>query len=283
MRKSSKIRAACVQFNAGSDWKKNLARASIWVEKAARRRVQLLAFPEHFCFRGPARHYPAIALAMPAILEKIRDLARYFHMGILVGSVLEPGPRPHRYYNTSILISGEGKIVGFYRKIHLFDIRLKRGPQAHESEFFLSGKRRVVTPILGIRAGMSICYDLRFPELFREGTLKGCELFFVPSNFTWKTGKAHWEILLKSRAIENQIFIMAPGQSGNHSETQLRSYGHSMIVGPWGETLAEAGTSGERLVEAVLDLKKLRELRRSFPVLKSFETQGSLSALRGIS
>ena len=205
---------------------------------------------------------------------------------LLAGSIAELVPGSRKTYNTSCLIAPSGRIESVYRKIHLFDVDLPSAGRSagskvrvRESDKCLRGKKPVLglltlpdrgrgrkTPAL--RCGLSICYDLRFPELYREYALLGAKVLFVPSNFTRRTGRDHWEPLLRARAIENQCFVIAPGQSGLGSQGVL-SHGTSLILGPWGETLAKAPGSGETVIQADLDLDHLDRIRRTLPSLAS--------------
>ncbi len=261
------IRVACVQMSAGRRLESNLEESFHWVQRASRKKVQFTAFPENFLFRGSFREFSKIArIAERKIIPEFCRLAQKLSMELLLGSVILPSKVPGKFRNVSIHIASSGKILSQYQKMHLFDIGLP-GVRVRESDHFLRGKKAVSTKACGVLAGLSICYDLRFPELYRKISQKGCRLLFVPSNFTKKTGEAHWHSLLRARAIENQAFVLAPGQCGVHPESGIRSYGHSMILDPWGKVLAEADGSSSGLISADLDLHEQEALRRNFPVL----------------
>ncbi len=263
-----KIRAACVQISAGSDWRKNLTSSICLAEKAVQKKARLIAFPENFLWRGSSRYLPVIADAIPRTAIPFFQLfAKRKKVFLLLGSLIFPSRIKSKFRNISILISDQGRILADYQKKHLFDVHL-HGLNIRESDYFLAGKKHKFTNILGRPAGFSICYDLRFPELYRDLSRRGCHLFFAPANFTYKTGEAHWETLIRARAIENQAFVLAPAQWGKNPDTGVRSYGHTMIVDPWGRTLDSLGSQGQGIVISDLDFKDQEALRRQFPVLR---------------
>ncbi len=264
-----RLRIACLQINATSDWQHNLEKIESWIKRALRSKVHVIALPETFCARGHADQFQELAYTVtPYIIQKFRERARQTHTAFLLGSLLELSDDKNRYYNTSYLISENGRLVARYRKIHLFDIFMKNEVAIRESEHIRPG-RQVVTGIFwNLRAGLTVCYDLRFPELFRRLARLGSRIIFVPSNFTETTGEAHWEILLRSRAIENQVYIIAPAQVGVHPATKIKSFGTSLVVDPWGKVLARGDRLKEEIVIAELDLRFQERLRKSFPVLK---------------
>lgn len=260
---------ACLQISAGSDWRHNLDLVRKLVREALRRKAQLIALPETFYYRGSARRLKYLACEVtPPILREFKKLAADHHAAFLLGSMYEQSPRRNKYFNTSILISERGKIVARYRKIHLFDISLKDKAVFRESRHIAPGSHVASGKIWGIPVGLTICYDLRFPELFRALSRRGSRIIFVPSNFTYATGKVHWEVLLRARAIENQVFIVAPAQTGRNPETGIRSFGTSLVIDPWGTVLARGACGRQGVVMASLDFHSLDQLRRSFPVLK---------------
>ncbi|MBI4550443.1 MAG: carbon-nitrogen hydrolase family protein [Candidatus Omnitrophica bacterium] len=263
-----KIRVACVQISAGEEVEANLERCRQGIVQARDRGARLICLPELFHYRGATRNYRRVAVRRTGcLIGGFRALARSLKVAILLGSVIERSGRPAFYYNTSVLISPAGKIVGYYRKLHLFDIRLRRGPVVSESETFLPGRGVVTANVCGLRAGLSICYDLRFPEQFRAMTFSGARVIFCPANFTDVTGKAHWEVLLRARAVENQVFIIAPAQFGADPSSRIVSHGRSLIIDPWGRILAQAGRTRPAVIAADLDLGEQARLRREFPVL----------------
>ncbi len=263
----NRLRVACLQVNAGSDLEKNLASVRRQIQKALRSHPDLIALPENFCWRGPRRDLASIAQEKDRIVRSFQALAKKYRVGLLLGSLIEPSPRSGKYYNTSVLISGSGRIAAEYRKIHLFDLSLK-DLKSKESDAILAGKKIVTAHVEGVTVGLSICYDLRFPELYRTLAAHGSRIIFVPSNFTYPTGKAHWDVLLRARAIENQAFIVAPAQVGRHPATGIRSFGNSRIVDPWGRLLARGGLDRAEIITAELDFKSQDRLQREFPVLQ---------------
>ncbi|MCK4778486.1 MAG: carbon-nitrogen hydrolase family protein, partial [Actinomycetia bacterium] len=169
----------------------------------------------------------------------------------------------------------QGEIIAKYRKIHLFEINFQNNTNYDESDFLSPGNELSYNNILGIKAGMTICYDLRFPEIFRALTSIGCKIIFVPSSFEEETGKSHWETLLRTRAIENQVYIVAPNQTGFTKNTLTKKWGHSLIINPWGEILCTI-EKGEGCASAVIDIKFLEKVRKKVPVLKYLKKHGSI-------
>jgi nitrilase len=256
--------AAIVQNSAGSSVAYNLA----WVERqlAALPPVDLVALPEVFAARGSEADYRAAAepLRGSPVLRTVARWARAKHAWFLAGSVIESSGG--RVFNTCAVLDRRGRLRASYRKIHLFEARLEDGRVIRECDSYSAGREPVMVSIEGWRVGLALCYDLRFPELFRHYSRRGAALFIVPSNFTQRTGKDHWETLVRARAIENQCFVVAPNQCGTNPETGVESHGHSMAVGPWGEVLASAGRRPASLV-VELDPALLRDVRRRVPAL----------------
>jgi predicted amidohydrolase len=197
----------------------------------------------------------------------VRELASRHRVPILAGTFAEASESDQRVYNTSALISETGRIAAVYRKMHLFDVDLGEsgGGVFRESAFTAPGEEIVVAEMAFGKLGLSICYDVRFPELYREMAARGADWITVPSAFAPETGKVHWEILLRARAIENQAFVLAPAQCGRHSPDRA-SHGRSLIIDPWGRILAEAGDEPE-VVIADCDLDVLKRVRASLPAL----------------
>lgn len=259
-------RIGLVQTTTRDDAGENLRYAVTQVEAAARAGVHLVAFPEVFLFVGGRED--KLANAQPLEGEWVstfRNLAREHGLWILMGSFHERIPeRSDKVHNTSVLIDASGEIAGVYRKLKLFDVDLPGNP-IRESATIVPGDTLppVVSSPFGA-IGMTICFDLRFPELYRHLRAGGAELVFVPSNFTALTGAAHWDVLLRARAIENQVYIMAPAQVGRLSERST-SHGHSAIVDPWGGMNVVA-PDRPGLVVGEVDLDYLEEVRRTLPV-----------------
>ena len=259
---------AAVQTRSTADVAANLAAALEHAESAAKAGAQLVALPETF---GILAERGGLLEAKPLEghphLAGLRDLAKRHGVYVLAGSVPETGADASHFYNTSTMISPEGKIIAAYRKIHLFDATLAGGQALRESDSVSAGKDVVVTPpIHGFNVGMSICYDLRFPELYRAHVDKGAHLIAIPAAFTLHTGKDHWEPLIRARAIESQCYVLAPAQWGEHGSGRS-SWGKSMIVDPWGTTLAVAPET-EGFVTARLSMAYLQSVRDRVPSLK---------------
>ncbi len=273
MRSSSRsasptLRVSCIQNNAGAESADNLRRIRGLVHRALAERPDIIALPENFLWRGPGRELQKAEAEVPEAVRFFKKIARETRTAFLLGSLVEASGRKGLFYNTSLLIDRTGTIRARYRKIHLFDVRLSADLCVRESKYTCAGNRLVTALFDGLRLGFSICYDLRFPELFRSLALRGCRVVFLPANFTAETGQAHWEVLLRARAIENQIFIVAPAQTGVNSGNGVRSFGSSMIIDPWGTVLVRAGRRGEAVITAMLDLGAQVDLRRRMPVLR---------------
>ncbi len=263
--------AAAIQMLASSDKEANLQEAEGWVRQAHAQGAQLVALPEVFNWRGRGRDTAAHAEPVPGpTTERMSALAAECGIYLLAGSMLEAAGSDGRAYNTSVLIGPDAGIIARYRKIHLFDVEIEGEAPIRESEFRRPGEDVVVADTPMCPMGLSVCYDLRFPELYRRLTGAGAKVIFVPSVFTVPTGRAHWETLLRARAIENQVYIIAPDQTGRHPAS-MAAYGHSMIVDPWGKVIAEAGAE-PCLVLAEIDLDYLRDVRRRLPALEHRRT-----------
>ncbi len=268
-----RLRVACIQTQAGSDWEKNWKQAEEFLIRAADQKAQIAALPENFILRASEKKTNEIAPQIfNEVLGRIKKAAVNFRMTIVAGSLLEPLPRQGRsrlkqFANSCFVISEKGELILRYRKMHLFDISLPQ-VQVRESKTILPGVKPGFFKEAGIKSGVGICYDLRFPEYFRALSKRGAEILFVPANFTAETGKTAWEILLRARAIENQCYVVAPGQCGRHPGSGIMSYGHSLIIDPLGRVLKQASFGRPQLILHDLDLEDLRRFRRLFPVLK---------------
>lgn len=268
-----KIKIACIQFNAGNDFKKNLKHSFELAHAAVHKGAHMIAYPETFLHRGGASHFKEVADDTERVIHKFQHMACMSRVPILLGSILEKSKKRGRYFTSSLLISDKGQIIAKYRKLHLFDVKTPGRLSFHESDKIDPGTTVESVSLFGIQFGFAICYDVRFPELFRKLALAGAEVIFVPSNFVHETGKAHWHSLLRSRAIENQVFIVAPAQVGKNPVTHVQSYGHSLIVDPWGKILREGSGSRPEVVVAEIDTAEAHELRRTFPVLSHTRIQ----------
>jgi deaminated glutathione amidase len=265
------MRAAVCQMNAGgADVERNVATAVRLLEEAAAGGADLAALPELWPFYGSHRRMHELAGSVPGELTApLSDVAREKDMWVLGGSVPEVD-EDGRVFNTSCLFDRAGELVARYRKIHLFDVDLPDQPPLRESSMFAEGSELVTHQTDVGRVGLSICYDLRFPELYRGLMVLGAEVLTVPSAFTAVTGEAHWEVLLRARAIEDQCFVVAPAQWGpwGPPEDGRRTYGNSMVVDPWGRILTRAPGDGDGVWFADLDLSELRRIRDTLPALR---------------
>jgi predicted amidohydrolase len=262
------MRVALVQMTSTDNVSKNLESTQRAVGEAADRGAEFIALPENFAFlRREGNPIPCAQGLDGEIVETVRELASRHRVPILAGTFAEAIEGDHRVYNTSALISETGQIVAVYRKIHLFDIDLgESGGVFRESAFTAPGEEVVVAETDFGKVGLSVCYDVRFPELYREMASRGADWITVPSAFAPETGKVHWEVLLRARAIENQAFVLAPAQCGRHSPDRA-SHGHSLIIDPWGRVLAEAGDEPEIIV-ADCDPEVQEQVRASLPALR---------------
>jgi len=263
------MRAAAIQLNSTGDKARNLDVAERLVREAAADGAELVVLPEKWTVLGDAEalREGAEPLSGPSIAAAA-DWARDLGIHLVAGSIAERVEGADRLSNTSVLIGPDGELHARYRKIHMFDVDVG-GVSYRESETEEPGNE-IVSPVLGpslpgVTLGMTVCYDLRFPELYRILAVRGATVLTVPSAFTYETGKHHWEVLLRARAIENQAFVIAPNQVGE-APPHYRSYGHSMIVDPWGEVLAVA-PDGEGFVAADLDLGVEERVRATLPSL----------------
>jgi deaminated glutathione amidase len=237
------------------------------VNEAADLGAKLVGLPENFAYMGPeeARLAGAETLEGPT-LARLREVARLRGVYLLAGSIAEKVDEPGKTANTSVLLADDGSIVAAYRKIHLFDVAIPDGARYAESEVVVAGDKVVVAPTPLGRIGLSVCYDLRFPELYRKLAALGAEVLAIPSAFTLFTGKDHWEVLVRARAIENLAYVLAPAQVGRHSSTR-QTFGNAMIVDPWGVVLARC-PDGEGVCVAPFKRDRLERVRQELPSLK---------------
>jgi len=258
--------AAAVQMSSGPDRGANLARAAALIRDAAARGARLVVLPEVFAWRGPRGEESAAVEPIPGpTTEAMSALARECSIHLCAGSILESAEGEARAYNTSCVFDPGGRLLARYRKVHLFDVDLPGRVTVRESDSRAPGAEVVtVSTPLGT-LGLSICYDLRFPELYRQLARGGAQILLVPSAFTAPTGAAHWEVLCRARAIENQCWLIAADQTGQ-SPHGFADWGDSMIVDPWGRVVARA-PEGEAVVTAEIDLEALARIRRELPAL----------------
>ncbi|WP_169972717.1 carbon-nitrogen hydrolase family protein [Tautonia rosea] len=263
--------AAAVQMNATAEPTANEAQVVPLIERAAGYGAQFVATPEHTRMLAPMPEMVRSAEPLNGpTCQRFGALARRLGIMLLIGSMNERGNDPNRYSNSSVLFGPDGTIVAVYRKIHLFDVDLSESVRSRESDHVTRGSVPVVATTPLATLGLSICYDLRFGNLYRRLVREGAEVLCVPSAFTLTTGRAHWEVLLRARAIECQSFVVAPAQWGQHEDDSLReTFGHAMIVDPWGQVLATA-PDGPGLALAEIDLERVVRIRRAVPVVNHF-------------
>ena len=259
--------AAVVQLTSTSDEDANLEAAERWVALAAGRGARLIVTPENTNYLGPHDEKVRRAQSLDGeVAQRFSALARRHGVYLLLGSFNEVSDVGDRCHNTSLLFAPNGERVAVYRKIHLFDVDVSEAVRFRESDTVEPGAEPVVARIPLATLGLSICYDLRFPELYLRLVSAGAEIVTVPSAFTLTTGKEHWQPLIRARAIETQCYVLAAAQCGRHDDGGLReSYGHSMIVDPWGTVLAMA-PEGPGIAMAEIDLSRVERVRRAIPV-----------------
>ena len=261
------IVAAAVQMTSTDDVEKNLDDAGRLVRHAAQQGASLIVLPELFTVLGEPEVITNLAQPVPGpASEMLAGWAEELDVTLVGGSLAEQREGHQRISNTSLLFGPRGDQLGCYRKMHLFDIDLPGRVSFCESAFVEPGDEIVVCETPAGRIGQATCYDLRFPELFRELVDRGAEIIVVPSAFTQATGRDHWEVLLRAGAIENQVFLVAANQFGHHAPG-ITSYGRSVIIDPWGTVLATA-PDGEAVITAELDFDRQREIRTTLPALE---------------
>jgi predicted amidohydrolase len=261
--------AAVVQLTSTSDADANWESAEGLVRRAAARGATLVGTPENTNYLGPHAEKVRRAETLDGqTCTRFAALAAELGIHLLLGSFNERADDPSRCFNTSVLFGPDGARLAAYRKIHLFDVAVPPDVIFEESRTVVPGSEPVVAETALGRIGMTICYDLRFPELYRQLSRRGADLLAVPSAFTLATGKDHWEPLLRARAIENQCWLLAPAQHGRHDDDGLRaSWGHAMIVDPWGHVVALA-SDGPGIAVAEIDLGRMRRIREHLPALR---------------
>jgi predicted amidohydrolase len=258
------MRAGAVQMNSTADTDANLATADRLVRDAAARGAELVVLPEKWSVLGPPEDMARSAAPLDGrFVGWAREIAAELGIDLVAGSVLEEAAGDAKRSNTSVHVTPNGEVRAVYRKLHMFDVEVD-GVTYAESRHEQAGDEVVVSELAdGTRLGMSICYDVRFPELYRALVAEGVEVIAIPAAFTLATTRDHWEVLVRARAIENQCFVVAPNQIGEHAPGQ-RSGGRSMIVDPWGLVLACA-PDAETAIVADLDFDNLRRIRRRLP------------------
>lgn len=261
------LKVSCIQLNSGPAVEANIDAAARLIRQAAAQGAKLIATPENTCqIRTPAaaRAEAPIPQEDHPGLKRFSALAKELRVWLLIGSMAVRASGTRRY-NRSFLFDDRGNLAAYYDKIHMFDVVLSETEKYAESDNIEPGQEAVVAQTPWGVAGLSVCYDLRFPHLYRGLAKAGAGIIFIPAAFTVPTGRAHWEILVRARAIENGAFVIAPAQTGEH-EGGRRTWGHSLIVDPWGKVLADGG---ERvgIVTADLDLSEIETARKRIPSL----------------
>ena len=263
------MRIAVCQMRSGADVGANLDEADRLLKGGADGGADVAILPELFPYLGPRSGIPDVAEELPGgpVASVLSNAAARAGMWVVGGSLHER--EDGRIYNTQPLFDRSGELVARYRKIHLFDVELEGQPPFRESATFTPGTELVTHQLEDVRVGLATCYDLRFPELFRGLMVLGVELLTLPAQFQHATGVAHWEVLLRARAIENQCFVAAAAQWGEFGEPATRrSYGRSIVVGPWGDVLVEAPEEGSGVWFAEVDPAELRRVRALLPALE---------------
>jgi predicted amidohydrolase len=249
-----------------ADRDKNLALVEYMARRAADGGANIVALPENFAYIRPEKERARYAESLDGpLVSRLRSLATELACYILAGSIPEKVPKSRKIHNTSILIGPTGEIAALYRKIHLFDVRMRGKVVFEESKVVAAGNEPAVVETPLGTFGLSICYDLRFPELYRWQVAHGAQVLFVPAAFTAYTGRDHWMTLVRARAIENQCWVVAPAQVGQHNPVR-QSFGHTAIVDPWGAVVGLLET-GEGIVTAEIDLDHLEKVRAGLPCL----------------
>src|SRR5436853_1801943 len=263
------LRTAVIQVNSRDNPAENLASVEHFLERAAAMGAQFVGLPEYWTYLGPYTGFEEAAQTIPGpAIERLQEKARKHKMLVHGGSIVELSPSlPGKFYNTSVLINRDGEIVARYRKIHLFDVDLANGEKHYESERIEPGNDIVTAEIDGITFGLTICYDLRFPELYRLLALRGAQIIMVPAGFTLHTGRDHWEVLLRARAIENLCYVVAPAQVGKYPPNR-ECFGRSMIIDPWGLVLAQAPDM-PTVTLSDIDLTQIERVRAQIPSLEN--------------
>lgn len=260
------MKIALYQMNSGDSWRKNLEDITKRTQEAARRNANILFLPENALFMGEHKQLHRIAAEMKRLVPSaLQTIAKKHGVAIALGSYPEEKSRSKRIYNTSCWIDKNGKRIAKYRKVHLFDVKTPGHQTYRESDFVSPGTSSTVFTWRKVKIGLSVCFDVRFPEFYRSLSKRGAQWLTIPAAFTKETGEAHWHILLRARAIENLATVIAPAQTGTHSDGR-KTFGHSLVIDPWGKVLLDAGKR-PALHTLTLPNTNYKKLRQSFPVL----------------
>lgn len=261
--------AAVIQMTSGPDVQQNMRTAFTLLEEAAQRGAKLAALPENFLLMGMTEQ-DKFSIAedegQGPIQQWLVHTARQLNLWIVAGTIPLKVPHESRLAAACLVVNAQGEVVARYDKIHLFDVDVEDATgQYRESATLRPGQSAVLVDTPIGKVGLAICYDMRFPELFRQLSAAGAEVLIIPAAFTVPTGKAHWDVLLRARAVENLCYVLAPAQSGVHANGR-ETYGHSMMINPWGEVIV-CKEKGVGVIAAEIDLNSLHERRRKFPAL----------------
>ncbi len=261
------MKISLIQINSTKEIDQNLNKTYSFINEASKFNPDIIAIPECFAYMIREGIKPDINPNLfNQVINDLSSLGKENNAYILAGTLPEPVENEDKFYNTSVLLDREGKIKAKYRKIHLFDI-IQENRKLQESKYIKAGKEIISAEIDGYNFGLSVCYDLRFPELYRKLTDIGVDAVFVPSAFTMRTGKDHWEPLLRARAIENLMYVIAPAQTGWHDDTR-ESYGHSMVVDPWGIIVSQKSYK-EGILNVEIDMNIVKDIRKQIPSLNN--------------
>lgn len=262
-----KFIAAAIQIDSQDNKNQNLTKIEEFIDEAAGRGAKLIGMPEMVNYVGSEEGEFENAEPIPGpTIERLMKKARQHQVWLHCGSIFETIPGEKKLYNTSVLLNPQGEVVAKYRKIHLYDVEVSNGPSVLESRTKKPGTEIVVADTDLAKIGLSICYDMRFPELYRIMTLRGAQVLFVPAEYTLFTGKDHWEPVLRARAIENQCYVIAPGQIG--VKPNFQAYGKTLIIDPWGNVIAKSSDK-EGFITAEIDMELLAKVRNQIPCLKN--------------
>ena len=264
----SNLTVAAVQMSPTTEREVNILTALRLMEKAVEQGAKIISLPEDFSYAGESEGKLAFATEphKDHALKALRHFAKNYNVAVVGGSIPFATKHKKKVSNSCMVIDQNGEIAARYDKIHLFDVTLDEDYTHKESEVIKGGDEVVTVDLLGEKIGLSVCYDLRFPELYRRLALSGARVLFVPSAFTLYTGKDHWEALLRARAIENQCYVVAPAQCGEY-KSGIMTYGRSMIVDPWGNVMVKCQDK-EDVIVAELDMELLEDVRKRLPSLQ---------------
>jgi len=264
-----KLKAACIQINSQNDIKSNIDRAEQFINEAVQKGADFIALPENIALMSATTDETlakANFMEDSVALQEFCRIAHKVNKFLLIGSLHIKDHNSKKLFNRSFLINGKGEVVSYYDKIHLFNVDIANGESHRESERFNHGGQACVAKTPWGYLGMTVCYDVRFPKLYRDLAKNGAWFITVPSAFTQVTGEAHWHVLLRARAIENSCYIIAPAQTGKHPSGR-QTFGHSLIIDPWGRVLADAGTE-EGIIIAEIDSEVSKKIRQELPSLQ---------------